>query len=120
MKIISSISTMWQQTRIVIFRFPIQFLLTVFAICVWLAAIDNNQQANTLYTLLAISNIAFTFTLAFDLYAERAKLTGLKKWSSRLAIIALCMFLYFLLFPVWRSEEHTSQLQSLIPISYVV
>src|SRR5690606_22397288 len=101
MKRIFSLSTLWQSTKEVIVRFPLQFILILLAAVVWCTAIESEQVNQTfhLYKLLAICNIAFTFLLAYDLFSERNKGNALLGWIIRLLILGLCITLYFCISP---------------------
>src|SRR5690606_7821205 len=103
MKRILSLSTLWQSIKVVILRFPIQFAITLFAVVIcWMAIdADNSHQTSLFYTLLAIINIAFTFTLAGDLFVERKGLSILNAWAIRTIILIFCAILYFVLSPQW-------------------
>lgn len=98
---------LWQATRQAIMRFPIQFIILIFAVTLWLFAIgnQNSYKSQTLYTLLALSNLAFCITLAFDLFSEVRSLSNTKKWLFRLFSLSFCTLLFFILAPQWLDED---------------
>src|SRR5690554_1227045 len=102
-----SLSTLWGSIRSVIVRFPIQCLISLFAVVVWWLAIYSTAENLTqnYIKLLALSNLAFCLTLSADLFAETKPLNVNKRWLIRIIIIIFCIVLYYFLSPQWYVRD---------------
>jgi hypothetical protein len=88
-------------------RFPIQFLISVFAVVIWWFAIYSTTETQTqnFVKLLALSNLAFCLTLSADLFSETKPLNTTKKWLIRALIIVFCIVLFYVLSPQWYVRD---------------
>lgn len=98
-----SIYSLWLSAKQVVLRFPLQVLAAVIAtgICCYLA--DSHKGAieeEYLSKIILICNLALTFLLSADLYAEANGFDVKRKWGFRLLILLLCTGLYFALHPI--------------------
>lgn len=102
-----SLTTLWDSTRSVIIRFPIQFLISIFAVIIWWFAIRSTaeQETQNLYKLLALSNLSFCLTLAADLFSETKRLSASKRWMINAMIIVFCIVLFYVLSPQWYVRD---------------
>lgn len=102
-----SFSIIWHTTRQAIVRFPVQFAIIVFAVVLWFIIINDDDvyQADTLLTILALSNLAFCFTLATDLYSEIESTPISKRWLFRGIGVGFCVLLFFTLSPKWFDKD---------------
>jgi len=97
-----SLQSLFNDTRQVILRFPLQVVVTLLAILTSFTLIDFKGNATTewnLIELLFLCNLALVLLLSADLFAEASKLGKVKKWSLRLLCLAICTLLYFTLQP---------------------
>src|SRR5690606_29616698 len=103
---IPSLYSLWENVRRVVGRFPVPFLLSIWAVGVWLIAIDApNDLEYHYYKILILSNITFCLTLSVDLYKERMALKPWWSWSFKIAGLLVCVFLFFVLEPAWRETD---------------
>src|SRR5690606_35972849 len=95
-----SLFSLWQQFRNVLFRFPLQSIiaLTAMSLLIWVSDSDT-QDEYQIYKLIALCNLAFTLSLAANLYAESNKWNLLRFWGIQLLAVVLCVPLFFLLSP---------------------
>lgn len=97
---IPSINTVWKSLRNILIRFPLQSLIALFAMSLWLSVADSyaNDYVNLINKLIALSLVAFTSSLSVALFAESRKVFGWKSWAMQLLIIgasysiALCVY----------------------------
>ncbi len=102
-----SLTTLWDSTRSVIVRFPIQFIISVFAVVIWWFAIRSTDEYQTqiFYKLLAVSNLSFCLTLSTDLFSETQQLSASKRWTINTVIIFFCIILFYVLSPQWYVKD---------------
>lgn len=102
-----SFSMVWKITYRTFIRFPVQFAIIVLAVILWIISVKNHddEQAEKLYILLAISNLAFCITLATDLFSEIRSVSIGKQWLFRAVGIGFCVLIYFALSPSWLDED---------------
>lgn len=102
-----SLTTLWDSIRTVIVRFPIQFLISIFAVVIWWLAIHstNEHQLQNFYKLLALSNLSFCLTLSADLFSETRRLSASKRWAINAMIIVFCVVLFYVLSPQWYMRD---------------
>lgn len=107
MKKLPSLSTLWNNTRSVVIRFPIPFLISVFAVITWWLAINSatGDQVPRLYKLLVLCNLAFCLSLAVDLFSESKMLSTGKRWILQLLSLVFCAVLFFILSPEWFEAD---------------
>lgn len=96
-----SLFSVWQQFKIVIFRFPLQVVIALIAVSLWIWVTDNStiQNPDQVYKLLALCNLAFTSSLAANLYARYKGWKLISNLAIQLLALAFCSILYFLLSP---------------------
>src|SRR5690554_5678211 len=96
-----SLFSLWQQLKNVLFRFPLQILICLLAMSVWIMANNHSgsENADQLYKLIALCNLAFTVSLSANLYAEKHQWILLKSIGIQLVALALCAILFPLLSP---------------------
>jgi len=97
-----SVSTLWQNFKSVVFRFPLQVLIALLATGIWcyLAGPGIKMELNqNLLKLLLLCNLGLTLLLALDTYAESRSLNSKSKWLTRVLGVALLVALYFLIDP---------------------
>lgn len=98
-----SIYSLWLSAKQVVLRFPLQVLAAMIAtgICCYLADSHKNAiEEEYLSKAILICNLALTFLLACDLYAEVNGFDAKKKWGLRLLVLLICAGLYFALHPI--------------------
>lgn len=102
-----SLTTLWDSTRSVIIRFPIQFVISAFAVVIWWLAIRSTTEHQTqiFYKLLALSNLAFCLTLSADLFSETKRLAVTKRWLINILIVIFCIVLFYVLSPQWYISD---------------
>lgn len=102
-----SLTTLWDSTRSVIVRFPIQFVISAFAVVIWWLAIRSTTEHQTqiFYKLLALSNLAFCLTLSADLFSETKRLAAAKRWLINILIVIFCIVLFYVLSPQWYIRD---------------
>lgn len=102
-----SFTHLWKNTRLVVFRFPVQTLITAFAVFISFQLIDNDHEklTNTFFKLLALSNLAFCLTLSAKLFSEKHLTDPIKRALLVIGALALCVLLFFVLSPNWRPED---------------
>lgn len=98
-----SIYSLWLSAKQVVLRFPLQVLAALIAtgICCYLA--DSHKGAieeEYLSKIILICNLALTFLLSCDLYAEVNGFDAKKKWGLRVLALLICAGLYFALHPI--------------------
>ena len=93
-----SLQSLWDETLAVFRRFPLQVLVTIAAVFVFILKIDT-PSLSYLNKLLGCLNFALTLLLAADLFAETHSWNAVKQWSLRVAVLLVCGALYFLLNP---------------------
>lgn len=100
-------TTLWDSIRTVIVRFPIQFLISIFAVVIWWLAIHstNEHQLQNFYKLLALSNLSFCLTLSADLFSETKRLSASERWAINTMIIVFCVVLFYVLSPQWYMRD---------------
>ncbi len=100
-------STLWNSVRSVAVRFPIQFLISAFAVVIWWLAIYSNSETQTqnFIKLLVLCNLAFCLTLSADLFSETRSLSSAKRWLFRVFIIVFCIVLFYSLSPQWYVRD---------------
>ncbi len=98
---IPSLSSLWQKSRKALLRFPLQTLICLLAMSVWIWLNNNSGSENEsqLYKLIPLCNIAFTLSLSANLYAEKQRWIQSKSIGLQLLAIALCVALFVLLSP---------------------
>lgn len=98
---IPSLSSLWQKSRKTLLRFPLQTLICLLAMSVWIWLNNNSGSENEsqLYKLIPLCNIAFTLSLSANLYAEKQRWIQPKSIGLQLLAIALCVALFVLLSP---------------------
>lgn len=102
-----SLSTLWNSIRSVAIRFPIQFLISVFAVLIWWLAIYSTSETQTQHfiKLLVLCNLAFCLTLSADLFSETKSISSAKRWLIRILIIIVCIILFYTLSPQWYVSD---------------
>ncbi|HLT42204.1 MAG TPA: DUF4153 domain-containing protein [Sphingobacteriaceae bacterium] len=107
MKKLPSISTLWNNTRSVVVRFPLAFLITAIAVITWWLAINSatGDQVTHLYKLLVLCNLAFCLSLAIDLFSEAKIISAGKRWVLQFLAILFCGILFFVLAPEWFEAD---------------
>lgn len=98
-----SIYSLWLSAKQVVLRFPLQVLVAVIAtgICCYLADSHKNAiEEEYLSKIIMICNLALTFLLSCDLYAEVNGFDAKKKWGLRVLVLLICAGLYFALHPI--------------------
>lgn len=102
-----SLTTLWDSTRSVIIRFPIQFVISAFAVVIWWLAIRSTTEHQTqiFYKLLALSNLAFCLTLSADLFSETKRLAVTKRWLINILIVIFCIVLFYVLSLQWYISD---------------
>lgn len=98
-----SIYSLWLSAKQVVLRFPLQVLAAVVGtgVCCYLA--DSHKGAieeEYLSKIVLICNLALTFLLSADLYAELNGFDAKKKWGLRGLVLLICTGLYFALHPI--------------------
>ena len=97
-----SLGSLWNDTKQVISRFPLQVAVTVMAVIVSFILIDYKGDylgQSELIKMLFSCNMALVLLIAADLYAEVNAIRGSKKWGLRLLCLVICLSLYFFLQP---------------------
>src|SRR5690606_29584937 len=95
-----SLFSLWQQFRNVLFRFPLQSLIALTAMSLWIWVSDSDSQnEDQIYKLIALCNLAFTSSLAANLYAEYSKWKAGKIFGVQLLALVLCGIVFFFLSP---------------------
>lgn len=98
---IPSISSLWQKSRKTLLRFPLQTLICLLAMSIWIWTNNNSgsEYEDQLYKLIVLCNIAFTLSLSANLYAEKQRWTQWKSIGLQLLALLLCAALFPLLLP---------------------
>ncbi|TCK82759.1 DUF4153 domain-containing protein [Albibacterium bauzanense] len=98
---IPSLSSLWQKSRNTLLRFPLQTLICLTAMSVWIWTNNHSGSENEyqFYKLIVLCNIAFTLSLSANLYAEQQRWTPLKSIGLQLVALVLCAALFPLLSP---------------------
>ncbi len=98
---IPSLSSLWQKSRNTLLRFPLQTLICLTAMSVWIWTNNHSGSENKyqFYKLIVLCNIAFTLSLSANLYAEQQRWTSLKSIGLQLVALVLCAALFPLLSP---------------------
>lgn len=97
-----SLESLYDDTKQVILRFPLQVVVTLLAILTCFTLIDfkgNTTAQWNLLEVLFLCNLALVLLLSADLFAEANKLDKVKQWGLRLLCLAVCALLYFTLQP---------------------
>jgi len=96
-----SLFSLWQQFRNVLFRFPLQSVIALLAMSLWIWISDNSttQNVDQFYKLIALCNLAFTLSLASNLYAEYNRWNAAKNFALQLITVLFCALLFFFLSP---------------------
>jgi len=101
-----SLFSLWQQFRNVLFRFPLQSILalTAMSLALWVSDPDTHNEY-PIYKLIALCNLAFTSSLAANLYGESNKWKPIRIWIIQFIALILCAILFFLLSPeIFRAD----------------
>ncbi len=97
-----SLESLWNATKKVIFRFPLQVAVTITAVIILSILFDfkgNYVDQADLTKLLLICNMALVLLIATDLYAEVNNFPLSRQWGLRLLCLSICTLLYFILQP---------------------
>jgi len=96
-----SVFSLWKQFRNVLFRFPLQALISVIAMVLWIWTNDNHniQNSDQLYKAIILCNLAFTLSLSANLYAENNKWKPAKSFILQMLALAICVILFSILSP---------------------
>lgn len=96
-----SIYTLWASLRNILFRFPLQSLITLFATGLWLSVADNyaNDHVDTIYKLVALSMVAFTTSLSIALFAESRNISNPISLGIQIVFIALSYSIVLITYP---------------------
>jgi len=98
---VPSLFSLWQQSRKVLFRFPLQTLICLLAMSVWVWTNNypGSENEDHLYKLIVLCNLAFTVSLSANLHAEKQGWILWKSIGLQLLALALCIVLFPLLSP---------------------
>lgn len=96
-----SIDTLWTSLRNILLRFPLQSLIALFAMSLWLSIADNyaGDSVNIIHKLVALSIVAFTVSLSIALFAESRNFSFLLSICIQAFFIASSYSIAFFIYP---------------------
>lgn len=97
-----SLTELFNNIKKVLFRFPLKSLIILLAAIVAIYMVDNKQKTFLnidLAKVLCFCVMAFTLTLATDLYADAENKSGTFKWILKLSAVAVSALIMFLVKP---------------------
>lgn len=102
-----SFYTLWTSLRNILFRFPLQSLIALFAMGLWLSITDNyvDDHVNMISKLMALSIVAFTVSLSIALFAESRHISKPASLGIQSLSIALSYSATLILFPEYFKTD---------------
>ncbi|MFB5945772.1 DUF4153 domain-containing protein [Albibacterium profundi] len=102
-----SIHTLWTSLRNILFRFPLQSLITLFAMSLWLSAADNyvSDHVDMIYKLVVLSMVAFTTSLSIALLAESRNISMPVSLGIQFLFIALSYSAALIIYPEYFKTD---------------
>lgn len=102
-----SFYTLWTSLRNILFRFPLQSLIALFATGLWLSITDNyvDDHVNMISKLMALSIVAFTVSLSIALFAESRHISKPASLGIQSLSIALSYSATLILFPEYFKTD---------------
>jgi hypothetical protein len=93
-----SFKSLWEESKHVFFRFPLQVIVSIFAVVVCFLLIDHEDRPE-LVRLLITANFFLTLSLSADLFSESRRLNQAKQWALRVLVLLFCGLMYSVLNP---------------------
>ncbi|WP_118193836.1 DUF4153 domain-containing protein [Albibacterium indicum] len=102
-----SLNTLWLSLRNILIRFPLQTLIALFAMVLWLSVADHyaSEHINMVHKLIALSLVAFTFSLSFELFSESRVLPRYMSWLIQLIVIGLSYSITWFIYPEYFQKD---------------
>src|SRR5690606_97958 len=102
-----SINKLWVGLQNILIRFPLQSLIALFAMILWLSVADHHtgEHTNAIHKLLALSLVAFSFSLSSVLFAESRGMPRYISWLIQIIVIGLSYSIAWFIYPEYFQKD---------------